>query len=46
MPHRHAVLALRRERMAFGLAAGVTFLSLGLGCYALYGQDFLDEAFL
>ena len=40
------ISAAHRERVVFGLAAGATFLALGLGCYALYGQKFLDEAFL
>ena len=36
----------RRERVAFAVQSTGTFLALGLGCYALYGRPFLEEAFL
>lgn len=35
-----------RERVAFGIVAAGTFAGLGLGCYALYGDLFLKEAYL
>ena len=30
----------------FAAAAAITFLILGLGCYAAYGHDFLHETYL
>jgi len=35
-----------REGAAFGLLSGGVFMGLNLGCYALYGRPFLEEAFL
>lgn len=32
--------------MVFGTVAAATFAGLGIGCYALYGQPFLQEAYL
>ena len=46
VPLVNFLCAASRERVVFSLAAGATFLALGLGCYALYGRRFLDEAFL
>mmetsp|Transcript_14420 Transcript_14420/g.37380 ORF Transcript_14420/g.37380 Transcript_14420/m.37380 type:complete len:88 (+) Transcript_14420:2-265(+) len=32
--------------MVFGMSAGACFLLLGLGCYRLYGDEFLQHAVL
>ncbi|MEW5320136.1 MAG: hypothetical protein WDW38_011233 [Sanguina aurantia] len=44
--HPQSGLRVARTAVVFGLVSGGVFLSLGCACYSLYGQLFLQEAFL